>query len=63
MKKTAKKLSIHRETLINLGRYQVSGGAYSDFCGPQSHGSCDSCVSCNPTISGHCITTTDDTQN
>jgi hypothetical protein len=45
MKKSLRKLSLHRETLGELVLFQVSGGATS-----QNHGSCASCsCSCIPT--------------
>jgi len=58
-KKTAKKLSINRETLINLGRYQVSWWCLQRLLRSAEPRLLRQLRFLHPTISGHCITTTD----
>jgi len=64
MKKNLKKLSIKRETIVNLGRFWITGGATST-CGNTAHG-CNptdfcSAMNCDPTQSvGVCTTRTND---
>lgn len=57
MKKLAKKLALHKETLTNLDRAQLGRtvrGGTSEWCTFATCGDCEGTLACAPTDGGGC---------